>query len=619
MNESTAPIFIVAAPQSGAALLAKTLARAPGLRAGAESLLAALDGLSSDGASDRLAADDAGSDAAERVRAALNDDTAPGRPLVESGRNALRVAFLAAALPDAAFIYLHREPGAALPSMVEAWESGNFVTHPDLTDWTGPPWSLPLVPGWRELAGLELAEIVAEQWTRTTRILLDDLEALPSERWAVVDLRALVAFPEREVTRLCEYLGVEWSERLPVPLPVDGHLLELSPERHRAHVANLNVTVERTKRQAERAREWVASPRGSRVAHPSGDSPLRSVHTRNFPQMLRELGSSLLVSTYQTGKLICLRQREGQLNTHFRDFDRPMGLAVRDNRIAVGTRSEVVDLRNMPEAAPKVEPRGTHDACYLPRNRHHTGEIRIHDVAFAAGELWVVATEFSCLATLDADHSFVPRWAPPFISELLPGDRCHLNGLCVIDDRPRYVTALGETDEPGGWRAGKASGGVMIDLESGETILRGLSMPHSPRWHDGRLWLLESGRGALCVADLDEGTWETVTELPGFTRGLAFGGPLAFIGLSQIRETVTFGGLPLTERLDERLSGVWVVDTRNGQIAAFLRFEDLVQEIFEVALLPGLRYPEIAEPTSETALMSYVLPNGTSVPGHSLR
>jgi uncharacterized protein (TIGR03032 family) len=498
--------------------------------------------------------------------------------------------------------------------MVEAWESGKFVTHPTLAGWPGPPWSLPLVPGWRELAGLELAEVVAEQWARTTRVLLDDLEALAPERWAIVGLRALVANPEREVRRLCEFLRVEWSDRLPVPLPTDPYLLELAPERHRAHVANLNAVLDRTSRQAERAREWLARPRGAHVPRPDADSPLRSVYTSSFPDLLRQLGSSLLVSTYQTGKLICARQEGIKLNTHFRDFDRPMGIAVVRDRIVVGTRSELVDLRNMPEAAAKIPPPGSHDACFLPRNRHFTGEIRIHDVAFAQGELWVAATAFSCLATIDAVHSFVPRWAPPFITELQPDDRCHLNGLCVIDDKPRYVTALGETDKPGGWRERKADAGIVIDIGTGETLLRGLSMPHSPRWHDGRLWLLESGRGALSVADVEAGTWETVAELPGFTRGLALAGSLAFVGLSQIRETVTFGGLPLTERLDERLCGVWVVDIRNGQTVGFLRFEDLVQEIFEVALLTGVRHPEIAEPTSDIALQSYLLPHGSATP-----
>lgn len=612
MSGDLLPVFVVAPPQSGAALLARTLARSRDLRTDVDELVAALDRVADGAGSDRLSAEAATPEVAERLRGLLARGAR--RPLVESGRNALRVAFLAAAFPDASFVYLHRDPVAALPSMVEAWASGGFVTHPELPGWEGPAWSLPLVPGWPELSGQELAVVVAQQWTRIARILLDDLEALAPERWAVVDLPALVAHPERELSRLCEYLGLEWSARLPVPLPTDGHLLELAPERRRAHVANLAAVLDTTSREAQRARQWVARPRGADLANPAADSPLRSVHTGSFPELLGQIRSSLLVSTYQTGKLICVRRAGPGLNTHFRDYDRPMGIAVRPDRIVVGTRSELVDLRDMPEAAAKLPPAGSHDACFLPRNRHFTGEIRVHDVAFARGELWVVATAFSCLATIDAVNSFVPRWAPPFITELLPDDRCHLNGLCVVDDEPRYVTALGETDEPGGWRARKADGGVLIDVPSGETLLRGLSMPHSPRWHDGRLWLLESGRGALSVADLDAGTWETVVELPGFTRGLALAGSLAFVGLSQIRETVTFGGLPLTERLDERLCGVWAVDLRSGRVAGFLRFEDLVQEVFEVALMPGLVHPEIAEATSDVALQSYLLPGGSAVP-----
>ena len=324
--------------------------------------------------------------------------------------------------------------------------------------------------------------------------------------------------------------------------------------------------------------------------------------------MLEQLGSSILVSTYQTGKLITARHDRGVVNTHFRDFARPMGLAVAPGRIAIGTRAEVLDYRNFPEVAAKIQPPGRHDACFVPRNKHFTGDIRIHEIAFAQGELWIAATNFSCLATLDAEHSFVPRWKPPFISELTSEDRCHLNGLCVIDDKVRYVTALGETDEAGGWRENKADGGILIDVESSETVLTGLSMPHSPRWHDGKMWVLESGKGTLSVADLDAGTTETVAELPGFTRGLLFAGGVAFIGLSQVRETATFGGLPLMERLDERLCGVWAVDPQSGNTVGFLRFEELVQEVFDVALLPGLRYPEIAEEGSDAATQSFALP-----------
>ena len=89
-----------------------------------------------------------------------------------------------------------------------------------------------------------------------------------------------------------------------------------------------------------------------------------------------------------------------------------------------------------PDIAPRVEPAGQHDACYLPRSCHVTGNIGVHELAWAGDELWVVNTRFSCLCTLDPDYSFVPRWRPPFVSALAAEDRCHLNGLAVADGGP---------------------------------------------------------------------------------------------------------------------------------------------------------------------------------------
>ena len=398
-----------------------------------------------------------------------------------------------------------------------------------------------------------------------------ELAQLAAERWRRVDRDQLLADPRGELQRLCAFLAIRYDQALLTPL--------------------------------EAARR--AASQDSSEAAPS---PFASVSTDTFWRTLEQLGSSLLISTYQTNRLVCARARTDGLNTHFRSYDKPMGIAVAPGRIAVGTRTEVWELRDMPEAAVKLEPPGSHDACYLPRSRHVTGDIAVHDLAFAGGELWLVATTFSCLATLDAVHSFVPRWTPPFITLLAPEDRCHLNGLAIRDDRPAYVTALGASDEPGGWRQGKAAGGIVIEIATSEVAIAGLSMPHSPRWHQDRLWLLESGRGTLSVADLGAGTVETVAELPGFTRGLAFAGEIAFVGLSQIRESATFGELPLTQRLADRQSGVWMVDLRSGQIAGFLRFEELVQEIFDVAVLPGQRFPEIAEPAGAVTAHSYALP-----------
>ena len=366
------------------------------------------------------------------------------------------------------------------------------------------------------------------------------------------------------------------------------------------------------------------------AATPTGPTQeLRSVYTSSLPQIFAQLNISLVVSTYQAGKVILVRNDPGAhtnghgpagvINTHFRTFHKPMGIAVQGNKLAIGGQKTVWELHNMPAVARKLEPRpngapAKHDACYLPRRIHITGDIDIHEMAYDAdGELWLVNTRFGCLCTLDAAHSFHPRWRPPFVTAYAPEDRCHLNGLAMVDGKPKYVTALDETDTAGGWRTNKASGGLLMDVETNEILLRGLSMPHSPRWYQDRLWLLESGQGSLAWVDAlrtPNSTLRTLCQLPGFTRGLDFYGPLAFIGLSQVRESATFSGLPLIDRLgEERTCGVWVVHIETGQILGFLRFESGVQEIFAVQVLPNTRFPEMLEWEDERLSHSYVLPD----------
>jgi uncharacterized protein (TIGR03032 family) len=351
------------------------------------------------------------------------------------------------------------------------------------------------------------------------------------------------------------------------------------------------------------------------------NEPMRSVHTNNFPHILNQLGISLVVSTYQAGKLIVLRADDRHINTHFRIFPKPMGIAANRNKIAIGCSNQIWELNNVPAVAPKVEPLGKHDACYLPRKSHITGDIDIHEMEWGgsnSSDLWFVNTRFSCLCTLDSQYSFVPRWRPNFVTSLTPEDRCHLNGLAMVNHQPKYVTALGATNTIGGWRNNKANGGILIDVESNEIISRGLSMPHSPRWYGDaanpsgkreHLWVLESGHGYLSICDRSNGKLETVTSLPGFTRGIDFYGSLAFIGLSQVRETAVFSGIPLTEKLSERICGVWVVNLETGQTIAFLKFEDAVQEIFAVSVLPNIRFPEIIDWDEKLIGTSYVLPD----------
>jgi uncharacterized protein (TIGR03032 family) len=361
------------------------------------------------------------------------------------------------------------------------------------------------------------------------------------------------------------------------------------------------------------------------------EEPLRSVHTSNLPEILDQLGISLLVTTYQAGKLVMLRPEQGVLNTHFRLFEKPMGLAVQPNRLAVGTAMQVWEFHNMPAVCEKLdqpkpaaegdeEPadpvhvptRATprHDACFLPRVAHWTGDIQIHEMAWVDDDVVFVNTLFSCLAKRSGEFNFEPIWRPSFVTKYIPGDCCHLNGLGIRDGRIRYVTALGETDEPGAWRENKKDGGLLIDLDSNEIIARGLSMPHSPRSYRDKLWLLHSGTGGLGTVDLQTGRYESIVELPGFTRGLSFCGPLAFIGLSQVRESAVFSGIPIAEKaLEDRNCGVWVVNIETGNAIAFVKFEDAVQEIFAVEVLPGSRYPELVNEDRELLASSYTLPD----------
>ncbi len=334
-----------------------------------------------------------------------------------------------------------------------------------------------------------------------------------------------------------------------------------------------------------------------------------SQHSQSFPDFLSKLGISLLVTTYQAGKLIHLRNENGVLNTHFLDLQKPMGMALKEPRLAIGVGHQIWDCYNMPDVAKKVESTTPHDACYLPRGLHVTGEIDVHEMAFTdENELWLVNTRMSCLCSLSPEYSVVPRWHPPFISQYDLSDRCHLNGLAMRDGKPRYVTALGTTDSKGGWRENKASGGILMDIDSNKVIASALSMPHSPRWYDNKLWVLESGEGALATVDQTSGDLSKIIQLPGFTRGLDFIGRYAVVGLSQVRETAVFSGLPLTERCKKRECGVYIIDTIEKSVIAMVIFSGDVQEIFSVQIVPS-RFPIVLSMEDSLLRHSYALPD----------
>lgn len=339
--------------------------------------------------------------------------------------------------------------------------------------------------------------------------------------------------------------------------------------------------------------------------------------SRGFPDWLAARGLSLAFTTYQAGKLFFLGVRpDGRLSVFERSFPRAMGLAVgADGRsLALATHYQLHRFDNvLPQGQADAE---GFDAMFAPHACWVTGDLDIHDLGFGAdGRPLFVNTLFGCIATVSDGHSFRPLWMPPFLSRLAAEDRCHLNGMAMADGRARFATAVAACDVADGWRDHRRDGGVVIDVESGEIVASGLSMPHSPRLHEGRLWLLDSGSGALGF--VEGWRFEAVAFCPGYARGLAFAGGHAVVGLSLPRENRTFAGLPLDDALRARNTvprcGLAVFDLASGDMAHWVRIEGVVRELYDVAALPGLRRPSaIGFRTDEVKRLISIEPQAAS-------
>ena len=316
--------------------------------------------------------------------------------------------------------------------------------------------------------------------------------------------------------------------------------------------------------------------------------------SRLFTAWLKGAHASLVVSTYQAGKVFLLGMRpDGRLSVFERTFERPMGLGISPGRFWMGALNQLWRFENFLEPG---EIRDGYDALYVPVTGHTTGDIDIHDIhEDAEGRPIFVATRFNCLATLAERGSFCEVWRPPFISKLAAEDRCHLNGLAMQAGKPAFVTCLSRSNVFEGWRDKRRDGGVVLDVASGEVVVEGLSMPHSPRLHQGTLYMLQAGTGEFGRVDQASGRFEPICFLPGFARGLSFVGDYAVIGLSRPRENRTFEGLALNERLAAEdvaaQCAICVVNLRSGDIEHRLGISGIVEEIYDVALMPNVIRP----------------------------
>ncbi len=342
-------------------------------------------------------------------------------------------------------------------------------------------------------------------------------------------------------------------------------------------------------------------------------APFSCKYTPNIPELLAQLNCTLVLSTYQAGKLIFLSANEEEKLIQLpRNFKRVMGVGIKDNKMVLAQRDEVLVLANSPELARfyPIKPQ-TYDAMYFPRAAYFTGLLDIHDIDLGANnEILAVNTSFSCLIKVDSNYSFTPIWKPPFISKIASEDRCHLNGMAMVDDRPKYVTAFSETDTPQGWRESVTKGGVLIDVESDELISRNLPMPHSPRMIEAQLIVLLSATGEIATIDIDNGKVEVINKLNGFVRGLAYYNDYLFVGLSKLRKnSSTFAHLDIAKEAKD--AGIAIIHFPTGAYVGEIKYEASVDEIYDVQVLPGVRRGNILNTMNDTYTKALMSPEAT--------
>lgn len=341
---------------------------------------------------------------------------------------------------------------------------------------------------------------------------------------------------------------------------------------------------------------------------------------RYFLQWFKENNHSIFLSSYKTNMVLAVGlthkkddNASGQLLSIWRtNFSRPMGLAVTSDaqHFYVGSSIYLWKFSNQGSLESDKPELGDYDYSLIPRKLQIVNDIDIHDISIGAnGEPYFISALFSCICTPSDSNSFEVYWHPPWITKVAAEDRCHLNGLCCRDGKPRYVTSVAQTNIVHGWREHRKGGGVIFDILENKVICRGLSMPHSPRWHDNKIWALESGEGYLGYVDFNQPVtesdgsttykFERKAFIPGFLRGLAFvGNKFAVVGASQDRHENTFSGLGLGETLKNQGThsrcGIFIVDLRTFDVIHNLIFEQPLTEIYDVATVPGFHRPHMA-------------------------
>jgi uncharacterized protein (TIGR03032 family) len=308
-----------------------------------------------------------------------------------------------------------------------------------------------------------------------------------------------------------------------------------------------------------------------------------------FVDVLARLGLTLVVSL-RPHHVAFIGAVGGTLTAHVTPVNWPMGLAVSGGKLAVSTKRSVIVFANVARLAASYPGRTGHfDAFFVPRQLHFTGECLMHDIAFDGAAIIGANTNFSCVCRVDGAFSFTPVWQPPFITQLRPEDRCHLNGMAWRDGQLRYVTALSQSNAERGWRATPDDAGVLIDTETNRILADTLCMPHSPRLIGDKLFVLNGGKGEVLHVDRSTGDATVFATLPGFTHGLCEHGGYLFVGMSKNRDSRKDNPPPIAAARKDLVCGIAMLDAKTGALLGAVEIADPVTEVYDIQPLSGIR------------------------------
>ncbi len=361
-----------------------------------------------------------------------------------------------------------------------------------------------------------------------------------------------------------------------------------------------------TNDEALGAVEGVAQDRAGQALPEGAPAPgVGLTFSNGLPKWLATYDIALAFTSYQTGRLYLVGHgSEGKLSIHEAHYPQAMGIVGDMNRLYLGSLHQVVRLESVLQ--PGQIANQAHDKVYVPRNIQIIGDVDIHELGICAdGKVNFVNTKYSCIAEFSLYHSFKPVWKPIFISRLTAEDRCHLNGMAMRDGKARYASAVCKSDIIDGWRDRRQNGGVIMDIKSDKVVAEGLSMPHSPRWHDGKIWVCNSGTGDIGWIDEKKKSFQPEFFCPGFLRGMAFHDNFVLSTLSKPRHK-RFEGLALDGRLAEKDADAWcgvhIISMSSGNVEHWIRFDGAITEMFDICVLPGVKNPLTLGPQSPEIL-----------------